>query len=58
MTPLPCFAPHSSTDIVARGFDPQLMPAWPQRLATRGRRLLRRASGPDGSGPPTEGTTA
>ncbi|WP_433221422.1 cation:proton antiporter [Dactylosporangium sp. CS-047395] len=35
---------HSSTDIVvARGFEPRLMPAWQQRLATHGRRLLRRA---------------
>lgn len=37
---------HSSTDIVvARGFDPNLMPAWQQRLESRGRRILRR-SGP------------
>ncbi|WP_327002362.1 cation:proton antiporter [Dactylosporangium sp. NBC_01737] len=34
---------HSSTDVlVARGFDPTLMPAWQQRLEHRGRRLLRR----------------
>jgi len=33
---------HSSSDvIVARGFDPQLMPAWQQRLEQRGRRILR-----------------
>ncbi|WP_327010668.1 cation:proton antiporter [Dactylosporangium sp. NBC_01737] len=33
---------HSSTDIVvARGFDPNLMPAWQQRLESRGRRMLR-----------------
>ncbi|MDG6103962.1 cation:proton antiporter [Dactylosporangium aurantiacum] len=37
---------HSSTDIiVARGFDPHLMPAWQQRLETRGRRILRRPDG-------------
>ncbi|MGI5240046.1 cation:proton antiporter [Dactylosporangium sp. CA-139066] len=41
---------HSSTDIVvARGFEPQLMPAWQQRLTTKGRQLLRRS--------PAEGTT-
>ncbi|GAA3293331.1 cation:proton antiporter [Dactylosporangium vinaceum] len=34
---------HSSTDIVvARSFVPELMPAWQQRLETRGRRLLGR----------------
>ncbi|WP_433616495.1 cation:proton antiporter [Dactylosporangium sp. CA-139114] len=34
---------HSSTDIVvARSFVPELMPAWQQRLETRGRRLLQR----------------
>jgi NhaP-type Na+/H+ or K+/H+ antiporter len=34
---------HSSSDvIVARGFDPARMPAWQQRLETRGRRILRR----------------
>lgn len=34
---------HSSTDVlVARGFDPTLMPAWQQRLEHRGRKLLRR----------------
>ncbi|MDG4791139.1 cation:proton antiporter [Micromonospora sp. WMMD1102] len=38
---------HSSTDvIVARGFDPDLLPAWQQRLETRGRRLIRRRSQP------------
>jgi NhaP-type Na+/H+ or K+/H+ antiporter len=32
---------HSSTDvIVARGFEPHLMPAWQQRLATGSRRLF------------------
>ena len=35
---------HSSTDvIVARGFAPELMPAWQQRLTRRGRRLLHRS---------------
>ena len=34
---------HSSSDvIVARGFVPDLMPAWQHRLETRGRRILRR----------------
>ncbi|MGI5151656.1 cation:proton antiporter [Plantactinospora sp. CA-294935] len=34
---------HSSTDvIVARGFGPDLLPTWQQRLETRGRRLLNR----------------
>ncbi|MEV0133287.1 cation:proton antiporter [Dactylosporangium sp. NPDC050688] len=34
---------HSSTDVlVARGFDPTLMPTWQQRLEHRGRKLLRR----------------
>ncbi|GAA3452498.1 cation:proton antiporter [Dactylosporangium matsuzakiense] len=34
---------HSSTDIVvARSFVPELMPAWQQRLETRGRKLLGR----------------
>ncbi|WP_432838398.1 cation:proton antiporter domain-containing protein [Dactylosporangium sp. CA-092794] len=36
---------HSSTDIVvARSFVPELMPAWQQRLETRGRRLLGRGA--------------
>jgi NhaP-type Na+/H+ or K+/H+ antiporter len=47
---------HSSTDVViARGFDPDLMPAWQQRLERRGRRLLkRRPATPE----PTDGTSA
>jgi NhaP-type Na+/H+ or K+/H+ antiporter len=47
---------HSSTDvIVARGFDPHLLPAWQQRLEIRGRRLITRrrpGSRPDPAGPP------
>jgi NhaP-type Na+/H+ or K+/H+ antiporter len=38
---------HSSTDVlVARGFAPELMPAWQQRLTRRSRRLLRRTRPP------------
>ncbi|GGM37518.1 cation:proton antiporter [Dactylosporangium sucinum] len=42
---------HSSSDIVvARSFVPELMPAWQQKLETRGRKLLNRRDRPAPSG--------